>query len=120
MIVDDNPIDQRITSHVYKSSRQNTEVIVMEGAIQALDYLKKHKDQPEHLPSLILLDLDMPEMNGYDFLQQLKDYAADLPKVCPVIVVTGSEIASDIEKMKADPHVIKLIPKPLNKLSFAF
>ncbi len=120
MIVDDNPIDQRITSQVFRNTRQCSEILIMHGAQEALAYIDKYQSQPEKLPNLILLDLDMPVMNGYDFLQRFKDYADDIKALCPIIVVTASDIVSDLEKMKADPHVVKLINKPLNRFSFSF
>jgi CheY-like chemotaxis protein len=117
MIVDDNPIDQMITEYILKLNHKQGNIIVMTSVYQALTYLAENANNPEALPSLIYLDLDMPIMNGFDFLKHFKEYAAEVQEKCRIVVVTGSEIIADIEKLRSDPHVIKLIAKPLHKHS---
>jgi CheY-like chemotaxis protein len=117
MIVDDNPIDQLITEYILKLNHKKGDIIVMTSANAALEYLALNANVPEALPSLIFLDLDMPVMNGFDFLQRFKEYADEVKEGCRIVVVTASEVIADIEKMKSDPHVIKLIAKPLHRHS---
>lgn len=117
MIVDDNPIDQLITEYILKFNYQKKDIIVMTNAKDALDYLAINANTPEALPSLIFLDLDMPVMNGFDFLQRFKEYANEVKEGCKIVVVTASEVIADIERMKSDPYVIKLITKPLHRHS---
>ncbi len=117
MIVDDNPIDQLITEYILKLNHKKGDIIVMTSAHEALDYLETNATDPESLPSLIFLDLDMPVMNGFDFLQRFKEYADEVKEGCRIVVVTASETIADIEKMRSDPHVIKLISKPLHRHS---
>lgn len=120
MIVDDNPIDQLITEYILKLDHNKNDIILMTNAVEALAYLALNANQPEALPSLIFLDLDMPIMNGFDFLQEFKNYADEVKDNCKIVVVTGSDVIADIEKMKSDPHVLKLIPKPLHRHSLVF
>lgn len=117
MIVDDNPIDQLITEYILKLNHNKGDIIVMTSANEALDYLESNADDPLALPSLIFLDLDMPVMNGFDFLERFKEYTDNVKQGCRIVVVTASETKADIEKMKSDPHVIKLIAKPLHRHS---
>lgn len=115
MIVDDNLIDQMITAHVLKTNLVNREVLVMESAILALDYLQTNENNPEAIPSIIFLDLDMPGMNGIEFMQHFKNLEPSLKNACRVIVLTGSDIQADIESISAEPDVVKLLTKPLRK-----
>ena len=115
MIIDDNLIDQMITAHVLRSNTTNEEILIMENAFSALDYLETNKNNLNVIPSLILLDLDMPGMSGYEFLQHFKNFAQELKDLCRIIVLTGSDIQADLDRVEADPYVSKLINKPLSK-----
>ncbi|RZL48506.1 MAG: response regulator, partial [Pedobacter sp.] len=93
----------------------NEEILIMENAYSALDYLETNKNNLNVIPSLILLDLDMPGMSGYEFLQHFKNFAQELKDLCRIIVLTGSDIQADLDRVEADPYVSKLINKPLSK-----
>lgn len=120
MIVDDNPIDQLITEYIVKLNHEKGDVLVMTSANEALAYLDLNLDTPEALPSIIFLDLDMPVMNGLDFLKRFKEYTDVVKEGCKIVVVTASEAIEDLEKTKADPYVTKLIHKPLHRHSLVF
>lgn len=117
MVVDDNVIDQMITVRVLKTSYAEEKIILMESAAQALTYLNENIHNPELLPNLILLDLDMPIMNGIGFLDKFNQFADGLKDSCRIVVLTASDVLSDIEQMRSHPNVLTLIPKPLNKYS---
>lgn len=115
MIVDDNPIDQMITAQVLRTSYDEVEIMVMESVQAAIEYLNLNQGNLKAIPSLILLDLDMPELNGFDFLSHFNNYPHAVKNACRIVVLTASEVTNDIEQMEADPNVSRLITKPLNK-----
>lgn len=117
MIVDDNPLDQMITARVLKTNYGYAEIMVMESAASALDYLTNNQHNPEAMPSLILLDLDMPEINGFGFLHHFSALAETVRAGCKIVVLTASQQLEDLQQMQTDPRVSKLIPKPLQKNS---
>lgn len=103
-----------ITAHVLKTKYQRYDIIVMESANEALHFLEANKENADELPSLIILDLDMPDLNGIGFLQQFSRHTKKLRETCKIVVLTASEVEDDLKAMKADPHVVELINKPLN------
>lgn len=117
MIVDDNVIDQMITSRILKLNYTHGEIVTMMSAAEALAYIDHHLHEPAVLPNLILLDLDMPSINGFGFLERFSNYSSSIKASCPIVVLTASDVLSDIEKIKSHPNVVKLIAKPLDKNS---
>lgn len=117
MIVDDSIIDQMITTRVLKTNYTYDQIVTMASATEALAYFDNHINNPALLPNLILLDLDMPLMNGFGFLERFNNYSNSIKAACAIVVLTASEVLSDIEKMKSHPHVVTLISKPLDKNS---
>lgn len=115
MIVDDNPIDHMITKYILKHNFAIEDIMVMECAEAALFFLSEHQQDITELPELIILDLDMPGVNGFEFLERFSKLNVHLIKNCNVVVLTGSDVIADLEKIKANQFVTELIRKPLSK-----
>jgi len=72
MIVDDNPVDLFVGKRTMEISGYAKNVLLQSSAVEALKYLKENADQPKRLPNIIFLDLNMPLLNGFQFLQQFQ------------------------------------------------
>ena len=118
MIIDDNLIDQMITAYILKTNLAYTDILVMNSARLAFEYLKLNQDNLAAIPCKILLDLDMPDMNGFEFMESFITLAAKVIENCEVIVLTGSDIEEDLKLIAAHPNVAKLIAKPIIKSQF--
>lgn len=96
LLVEDDLNDIAITVRAFKQGKIKNKLYVVEGGEQALDFLEKKGYEDTPLPCLILLDLKMPKVNGFDVLKQIKQDEG--LKSIPVIVLTSSESDRDIEK----------------------
>ncbi|MEJ1223886.1 response regulator [Sediminicola sp. 1XM1-17] len=116
-IIDDDPIFVYGTKVLLNYNRSFcSNIIVYENGKEALDDLRFMVKTNEALPEVIFLDLNMPVMNGWEFLDQLKKM--DLGNRVGVYVVSASIDHEDQEKSKEYDMVIDFIGKPLtpNKL----
>ena len=111
LIVDDNPGDVRLTVEALKDGKVQSRLYTANDGVEAIAFLRRRgefTDAP--LPDLILLDLNMPRMNGWQLLAEVKEDAA--LKHIPVVILTGSREAADIAKtqnLHADWYVTKPI-----------
>ncbi len=116
-IIDDDPIFVYGTKVLlnYNSSFCSN-IIVYENGKEALDDLRFMLKNNTELPEVIFLDLNMPVMNGWEFLDELKKM--DLPKRIGVYIVSSYVDPMDEEKSRDYDMVIDFISKPLtaNKL----
>ncbi|SFS68356.1 response regulator [Halostagnicola kamekurae] len=95
LLVEDNPGDVRLTKEAFKRGRIEIELEVVSDGVDALEYLSQegeYADAPR--PDLVLLDLNLPRMNGEEVLEELQDDPT-LRRI-PVIVLTSSQAEEDV------------------------
>ncbi|MDY0151182.1 MAG: response regulator [Candidatus Cloacimonas sp.] len=98
LLVEDNPSDIELTTRALKKNRLSDNLVVKEDGEAALRYLFDECGQLENddYPSLILLDLKLPIVDGMEVLRQVK--ADDRTKRIPIVVLTTSSEEEDIDK----------------------
>ena len=95
LVVDDDDADALMIEEALESSETHTTVNRVADGREALDYLHRTGDYPAaHRPDLILLDLNMPRMDGRETLAAIK--GDDALKAIPVVILTTSGAAPDI------------------------
>jgi len=114
LLIDDSEIDTFVTRRLIECTGFSSDVLVRHSAIEALEYLKSPLNS-ETLPEIIFLDINMPFMNGFEFIQAFDDLPESTKRHCEVIVLSSSYHTDDIEKMTSHPQVKKFITKPLSK-----
>ena len=115
LLVDDNDIDNFINERMITTSGFGKTVIVKNSAQGALDYLKSLEEKGSPLPKIIFLDLNMPVMDGFAFLEQYENFSDSLKSHCKVIVLSSSISPEDINRASVNPHVVKFVNKPLSE-----
>lgn len=98
LLVEDNPDDEELTLLAFEQSAIANEVVVAHDGVEALDYLFStgmYADRnPSLMPALILLDLQLPRINGLEVLQRLR--ADPRTKLVPVVILTTSNEQQDL------------------------
>lgn len=115
MLIDDNPDDNFFHSRVIKKNRFTDCVIAHESAKDALDSLKsKSKDDPEQI-DIIFLDINMPGMNGWEFLEEYNKLDKSLQNSIIIVMLTTSEDPKDKLKAQQWGFMSDFKTKPLTK-----
>ncbi|MEJ2006360.1 MAG: response regulator [Cyclobacteriaceae bacterium] len=117
MLVDDNETDNFISKRIIEITNFAKNVEVKNSGKSALDYLKTHQDNPEMLPNIIFLDINMPIVDGFVFLYEFEKFNDTVKNNCKVIILSSSDNKRDIDKIVNNDHVIKFITKPLTEAS---
>lgn len=113
MLIDDNEVDLKINSKIITLSKLFDEITLCQSGDEALVFLNKCLDDQDQLPDFILLDIQMPEMDGFDFLEMYKKFPSSVKDKCLIAILSSTLDFGDIKKAEANPHVIKLLKKPL-------
>lgn len=117
MLVDDNDTDNFISKRIIEITGFSKRVEIKNSGKAALDYLKENERNPENLPSVIFLDINMPVVDGFVFLYEFEKFSELVRSKCKVIILSSSDNKRDIDKIVNNDHVIKFITKPLTELA---
>lgn len=113
-IIDDDEIYTFLLKKTLKKINVCIDIIEY---INGLDGIEKIKDLIEHqedLPDLILLDINMPLLDGWEFLEEYKKLKQKIDKRISIYIVSSSISNTDIEKAKSHLEVIDFLTKPID------
>lgn len=116
MLVDDNKIDNFFHERVIKKYDPEISVIAIPFAETALEYLKETNARQQ--PELIFLDINMPGMNGWEFLEEYQKLPAENQQSMIVVMLTTSENPDDRAKALTHDILSDFRSKPLTKEMF--
>lgn len=105
-----------VNKHILSKNMVAEHIIVFTSANDALTYFSENKTTTDEMliPKIILLDINMPIMNGFGFLVEFEKITADNLKNNKVIMLTSSVDPNDIRRSKDYSSVISFISKPFS------
>ena len=121
LLIDDSSIDNFVNQKMIELNAFSEEVIAFTRATKALNYLTeldKSNKADSKIPSIIFLDLNMPIMNGIEFIKQYENLSEKIKNNCRIIILTSSINPADIDTTNNNECVLTNLNKPLMKNNF--
>lgn len=115
MLIDDNPDDNFFHERVIRKNQFTDCVIKKESARDALTYIKDKSNHVDNHIDIIFLDINMPGMNGWEFLEAYNKLDEDLQKGIVIVMLTTSESEEDKKKAMKWGFTSDFRTKPLTK-----
>lgn len=115
MIIDDNVIDLYITKRLIIKNNFGKNVLEYFSAEQALKYLQDHQETISMWPQIIFIDIYMPVMSGFEFLEAYDLLPSKLKKNCKAFIISSSIDQNDISRSRMDKNLTAFQVKPITK-----
>lgn len=112
-IIDDDSIFVYIAKRLLKESNFNDHILVFENGKEGIEGLLRLVKDEKEIPSIIFLDLSMPIMSGWEFLDSFANAQIPNKEELKIIVMSSSINPNEIQKIKAYPMVADYIVKPI-------
>lgn len=115
LLVDDDEINNFLNTMIIDENELAYKVATYTSAEKALQFLSSliNNSDINNLPDLILLDVNMPEMDGWDFLEEYKKLDPRAVKKIKLMMLSSSMHERDLNKAKSYKFVVDYLPKPL-------
>lgn len=115
MIIDDNQIDRYISSRIIKKSDFGNVVLEFSAAADALHYLNENQHNKEMLPEIIFVDIYMPMMSGFDFMDEFASMPDLVKSTSRAYIISSTIDANDIAKVEDNSDIVAFHQKPVTK-----
>lgn len=119
MLVDDDDTTNYLNERLLKNLNAAEKILIMKDGEEAINYLTKAcqlgRSDEQPCPDLIFLDIKMPVMDGFEFLDAFREANLELPQEFNIMMLTSSASFYDLEKLKQYPEVKKHYSKSLTE-----
>lgn len=113
LIIDDSYIDRLVSGMLIRHTYNATDVVEVSGGQPGLDWLSgEGKKKENHI--IILLDIMMPQMNGFEFLNRFEELDSSIQNNATIIMLSSTLDPDDTQRARKHPAVKKLLGKPLS------
>ena len=113
-VIDDDEIYQFTIKKILNSFDVPLEIKSFSDGEEAINFIDDNKNNETELPDIVFLDINMPIMDGFEFLEEFEKIKSDLSKNIIVHMVSSSVDEVDIERAKKNKNISSYIIKPVN------
>jgi len=114
MLIDDNELDNFINKKLVESDSFAGKAIVFQSATGALEYLRSKAGKDDEIPNVIFLDIMMPGMDGFGFLDEFDRLDDSVKKKSRIVMLSTSESFKDLNRANQNRYIYKFLNKPLS------
>jgi CheY-like chemotaxis protein len=115
LLIDDDDVNNYIAIKLINKAIPNAAIdIAVNGKVALEKLINLHHNQPDALPTHIFLDINMPIMDAWDFLKEIKLSGIGFLRKVKIFIVSSSLYSNDIERAHSYPFVSDFITKPLS------
>ncbi len=114
-LIDDDEIFQFIMKNTIHEINPDIKIQFFTDGEKGIECLKENLDAVNKLPDIILLDLNMPFMDGWEFLNEYKSLKSDLKKEINIYLLTSSNSQQDVERAKEISTLSGYLVKPISR-----
>jgi CheY-like chemotaxis protein len=112
-IVDDDEVYKFFVKKILKIKKLAENVLTFPDGEEAYNYIEQNKENPEKLPDIIFLDINMPIMDGFQFMEEYTKLKAKVAKKITIYMITSSIDPIDLERSKKYTEISNFITKPI-------
>ena len=113
-VIDDDAVFQMIMRVKIQKKQLARQFLTFDNGASAIDFFRKEENRNTGtLPDVIFLDINMPVMNGWQFIESFAKIAPQLPKLVTIYMLSSSIDDRDIERARNLPEISDFISKPI-------
>jgi two-component SAPR family response regulator len=116
IVIDDSKLDCFIAEKIIQNTGKSNSVRTFQQATDALEYIKGITPDGE---IIIFVDIQMPMMNGFEFVEAFEKLSPEVRSCCVIYMLSSSINENDIAKVKGYPSIKQFVNKPLTASSIS-
>lgn len=114
LLIDDDEVNNFVCESIIRNHKFAEEVLSFERAEDAIEFLKNSVNYKKEFPDLIFLDINMPGMDGWTFLEEYRQLPEQFTKSCSLFMLSSAVDRKDIMSAKSNEEVKEFFSKPLS------
>lgn len=115
LFIDDDKATNFLNKHLAKGSDVINTVNLLHSGFEGITFLKNCVSEPSKKPNIIFLDINMPAMSGWDFLEEFYKLDENFTNNINIIMLSSSDDPNDLTKFENNKKLSGFLRKPLNK-----